>query len=116
MTKVHYDDLTAINSPWCLLDADTQTRMEAEPDVQVLQSNGSWVKVIPSWLGIYTYRAKPKPARVVRWFDLKQGSGLFGAFEFRNAPDNYKQKHRICIFRIECDEDGGNPTISREEG
>jgi len=115
MTKVHYDDLTAIKTPWCLLDDDTQARLRAEPEVQMLQYGGAWVKVTSSWTGIYTYRAKSKPVRVVRWVNVYQ-NGNGPSYGSRASADLYLGSNRLYVFRIECDEDGGNPTISREEG
>jgi len=67
MTEIHYDDLTDITTPWCLLDADTQARMRSEPEVLYLNYVGRWLDATnPVFGGNYTYRAKPKPMRVER--------------------------------------------------
>jgi len=115
MTKIHCVDLTKNSTPWCLLHANTQARMQAEPEVQVLAGDGTWKDLAPLWTPTSTYRVKPKPVRVVRWANVYPNSNDSSCIS-RASADLYKGPNRLCVFRIECDEDGGNPTISREEG
>jgi hypothetical protein len=64
MTRLHFDDLTAITAPFGLLDDDTQARLRAWPHgVESFANYGAgWFSnPTPYWTSCYTYRARPAP-------------------------------------------------------
>ena len=63
MTRLHFDDLTAITAPFGLLDDDTQKRLQVAPyGVELLRANGAWLLPVSSSLfPNLTYRARPAP-------------------------------------------------------
>ena len=115
MTKIHFEDLTQITCPFGLLDEDTQQRLKAcdeveffTPTVWCTQSS-SW-----NWLEEYTYRAKPKPKRLVTWLQWDNGLGLVQCKTLERA-EGVQKGFGGYIYRIERDEDGSNPTIELVE-
>ena len=117
MTKIQFDDLTQITCPFGMQDDDTQRRLDDHVDAGraiegwrdcgwLLCGNGIWDEYL-------TYRAKPKPKRVVTWLLSDEGSWCFyptlpRAIDGQGFYGGY-------IYRTERDEDGGNPTIELVE-
>ena len=110
MTKLHFDDLTQITCPFGMLDDDTQERLKACDSVEFYSYIGGWSSpVSPSFACYVTYRAKPKPKRVVTWVQWDESNALCG--EDRHEADRHLKMYGGYIYRIERDEDGSNPTI-----
>ena len=116
MTKLHFDDLTQITCPFGMLDDDTQERLKACDKVQYFATIG-WFdqddRDNRPWNLSYTFRAKPKPKRVVTWLLSDEGSWCFyptlpRAIDGQGFYGGY-------IYRIERNEDGSNPTIELVE-
>lgn len=104
MTKLHFDDLTKITCPFGMLDDDTQQRL--------MDCEDRWlgINITVLWRDNITYRAKPKPKRVVTWV---QWDSTWGAFEAETLDEakRVQEDHGGYIYRIERDDDGSNPTI-----
>ena len=116
MTKLHFKDLTQITCPFGMLDDDTQERLKACDEVEFFRSNG-WYHIGANEMSFtlfYTYRAKPKPKRLVSWAQYDDDNvglhwGTYGEASYAlEAYGGY-------IYRIERDEDGSNPTIELVE-
>lgn len=115
--KLHFDDLTKINCPFGMLDGDTQERLKACGDVEYFSYGEEWrsrelpfVTVSPN----ITYRQKPKPKMITEFAHYHEAEGLF------ITKDYYSAKYMLSeygghIYRIEFDQDGGNPTIEKVE-
>lgn len=110
MTRLHFDDLTQITCPFGMLDDDTQERLKACDEVESFNgTSGKWVK--PAWWEpSATYRAKPKPKRVVTWVQWDNTWGALDA-ETLGEAKKVQKDYGGYIYRIERDEDGSNPTI-----
>ena len=90
MTGKHFDDLTAIDCPFGMLDECTQERLKAAKPVQVF--NRDWVEINSElfWNGS-TYRAKPQPplplppglGKEWRWIAMDESGGVY---VFTNRP------------------------------
>lgn len=63
MTRLHFDDLTAITAPFGLLDDDTRQRLHAWPHGwEFVTARGEWaVCYNPQFFRDYAYRARPAP-------------------------------------------------------
>ena len=114
MTKLHFDDLTKITCPFGMLDDDTQRRLDDHVDAGgaiegwrdcgwSLCGNGIWDKYI-------TYRAKPQPKRLVSWLHWDEANAV--CCESLKEANQYLNNYGGYIYRIERDEDGGNPTMT----
>ena len=114
--KLHFDDLTQINCPFGMLDDDTQERLKACGEVEFFRSNG-WYHIGANEMSFtlfYTYRAKPKPKRLVTWLQLDHDDEAL-CCEDRHEADHCLNLYGGYIYRIERDPDGGNPTIELVE-
>ena len=113
MTKLHFDDLTKITCPFGMLNDDTQERLRACDDVEVWDGQ-QWVNNEASaWYCYYTYRAKPKPKRLVTWVHWDEDDAV--CCETRKEANQCLNNYGGYIYRIERDEDGSNPTIELVE-
>ena len=116
MTKLHFEDLTKITCPFGMLDDDTQERFEDYAilgDVEVFL-NGIWQDDPYETRSFgYTYRAKPKPKRLVSWVHWDDDDAV--CCETRKEADQCLNNYGGYTYRIERDEDGGNPTIELVE-
>lgn len=68
--RVHFDDLTAINVPYGLLDDDTQKRLrDCGGPLEGFRAVGGWIEVTPpAFSPSFTYRqASGKPLIVHHW-------------------------------------------------
>ena len=54
-------DLTAVTTPFGLLDAATQEALRAHGGPYEMWDGAEWDEGIPSWYGDSTYRVQPKP-------------------------------------------------------
>lgn len=113
MTKLHFEDLTKITCPFGMLDDDTQERLMDCDETQYFMA--SWLdrKIPVLWCDNVTYRAKPKPKRVVTWLLSDEGGWCFyptlpRAIDGQGFYGGY-------IYKIEREEDGSNPTIELVE-
>ena len=117
MTKLHFEDLTQITCPFGMLDDDTQRRLDDHVDAGgaiegwrdcgwLLCGNGIWDKYI-------TYRAKPKPKRVVTWVHWDKDDAV--CCETRKEAAQCLNNYGGYTYKIERDEDGSNPTIELVE-
>lgn len=117
MTKLHFEDLTQITCPFGMLDDDTQERLKACDKVQYFATIG-WFdqddRDNRPWNLSYTFRAKPKPKRVVTWLQWDDTWGVFEA-ETLGEAKKVQRTHGGYIYRIERDDDGSNPTIELVE-
>ena len=112
-------DLTKINSPWGLLDAETQEALkEAYRNGKVVQeyTKFGWGDLAdvdtPGWLKTATYRIRPEPVVVSRWVNVYDG-GCQPSRNSRELADRSGRPNRICVLRIDyCD---GVPSFHREE-
>ena len=113
MTKLHFEDLTKITCPFGMLDDDTQKRLKACDDVESFNgTTGTWVK--PAWWEpSATYRAKPKPRRLVTWVHWDEDDAV--CCETRKEANQCLNNYGGYTYRIERDEDGRNPTIELVE-
>lgn len=116
MTKLHFDDLTQITCPFGMLDEDTQQRLRACDEVQYFADVG-WFehedRYNGAWIWRYTFRAKPKPKRLVTWVHWDKDDAV--CCETRHEADQCLKIYGGYIYRIERDEDGSNPTIELVE-
>jgi hypothetical protein len=110
-------DLTKITTPFGLLDAETQDALrQAYSDnigVQLYTSRG-WINLMgsPSWYGSSTYRIKPEPEVVSRWWNVYD-HGVAISRSSRESADNNADDNRICVLRIDyCD---GDVSFHKEE-
>ena len=74
MTLAHFDDLTKINVPFGLLDADTRGRLQASDGPFQRYWHGDWSAVLdPSWSDHVTYRIAPAALTqdVIPWDAIK---------------------------------------------
>ena len=110
--KLHFDDLTQITCPFGMLDDDTQKRLKDCGKVEVYDVNGNWrFDPKPSFILLGTYRAKPKQKRLLEWVHWHNKWGA----SVEESLNDALQQHGGCIYRIERDEDGSNPTIELVE-
>ena len=58
----------------------------------------------------HPYNLYDLPKRILRWQNFYSGVST-GWCTSRRAADNFAFDDRICVHRIECDEDGRNPEI-----
>ena len=118
MTKLHFDDLTKITCPFGMLDDDTQRKLDDHADaggvVEIWRDHGWSVCKYINWDEYLTYRAKPKPQRLVTWMQWDDEWGSFAAETLGEAKE-LQSKDGGYIYRIERDEDGSNPTIELVE-
>ena len=108
MTKLHFEDLTQITCPFGMLDDDTQERL-MDCDETEFWNDGRWNETTGFKFQYLTYRAKPKPKRVVTWVQW-DGSDAVCCEDLHEA-DQCLNNYGGYIYRIERDEDGSNPTI-----
>ncbi len=54
------------------------------------------------------------PKRITTWHNVHVKK-VFGSYESREEADVWASEPRLCVYRIEHDEDGGNPKIFVEE-
>ena len=114
MTKLHFEDLTQITCPFGMLNDGMQSRLMACDDVEVWDGQ-QWVNNEASaWFCYYTYRAKPKPKRVVSWLQWDHDDEAV-CCEYRNEAGLCIREYGGYIYKIERDEDGSNPTIELVE-
>jgi len=112
MTKLHFDDLTQITCPFGMLDDDTQERLKACDEVEFFRSNG-WYHIGANEMSFtlfYTYRAKPKPKRLVSWVQWDDTWGSFAAETLGEAKE-VQRNDGGYIYRISRNEDGSDPQI-----
>lgn len=69
----------------------------------------------PRWTLDFTYRGKPAPKRIVTWHNVDAGGYTTRGWYSRGEADAYKGHLRICVYRIEHNEDGSDPQIFVEE-
>ena len=113
MTKLHFDDLTQITCPFGMLDDDTKERLRACNEVEIFE--GCWTnKQGLSWFYSTTYRAKPKPQRLVTWLQWDHDDEAL-CCEDRHEADLCLMRYGGYIYKIEREEDGSNPTIELVE-
>lgn len=112
-------DLTKINSPWGLLDAETKKALkEAERKGKVVQrfSDAGWADHTtthpPCWYDSVTYRLKHEAEVVRRWVNV-YFSGCSVSHKSREWADKNRFPDRICVLRIEWHD--GVPSFHREE-
>lgn len=76
----------------------------------------SWMNChFPSWQPDFVYRAKPEPKRLVTWHNV-YASGRINCYHISRADaDRYASRGRLCVYRIERNEDGSNPELVVEE-
>ena len=112
MTKLHFEDLTKLTCPFGMLDDDTQERFEDYAilgDVEVFL-NGIWQDDPYETRNFgYTYRAKPKPQRLVTWVHWDEDDAV--CCETRKEANQCLNNYGGYTYRIERDTDGSNPTI-----
>jgi hypothetical protein len=76
-----------------------------------------------SWtaLGAYCKRGGSEgdlhdiPKRITTWHNIYVCGGFTSHFRSRADADAFTVHDRLCVYRIERDEDGGNPEIFVEE-
>ena len=114
MTKLHFEDLAQITCPFGMLDDDTQERLKACDEVESFNgTTGTWVT--PAWWEpSATYRAKPKPQRLVMWVHLDEVNAAV-CCESIYEVNFWLKSYGGYTYRIERDEDGSNPTIELVE-
>jgi hypothetical protein len=113
-------DLTKINSPWGLLDAETQEALAAAvwhsgKVVQIYLLEG-WSDVDEtqnlSFCYYLTYRIKPEPEVVSRWANVYNDEcGI--SHKSRELADRLGFPDRICVLRIDWHD--GVPSFHKEE-
>ena len=109
MTKLHFDDLTQITCPFGMLDDDTQERLRACGETE-FWNDGRWNETTGFKFQYLTYRAKPKPQRLVTWVEWDDTWGALVAETLGHAKD-IQGRDGGYVYRIERDPDGSNPTI-----
>ena len=55
------------------------------------------------------------PKRITTWHNVYCGANVAGKCRSRQDADLYGVSGRLCVYRIERDEDGGNPEIFVEK-
>ena len=109
MTKLHFEDLTQITCPFGMLDDDTQERL-MDCDETEFWNDGRWNETTGFKFQYLTYRAKPKPKRLVTWLQWDEDDEAL-CCEDRREADHCLKLYGGYIYRIERDEDGSNLTI-----
>jgi hypothetical protein len=77
-------DLTKIEKPFGLLDAETQAALIAHDGPIEMVASGKWKSVLPSFDPDLTYRAKPQPVRGEQVYN-----GSLKSFHSLHPGDNY---------------------------
>jgi len=54
------------------------------------------------------------PKRIVSWYNVYAG-GILLHHDCRDMADYMPSPNRLCVYRIECDEDGSNPELFVED-
>ena len=108
--KLHFEDLTQITCPFGMLDDDTQERLRACGETQYFTTRWQDRGTPIVWDVYLTYRAKPKPKRIVTWVQVGKDNDAVCCESYREANLCLKN-YGGYIYRIERDPDGGNPTI-----
>lgn len=118
MTKLHFEDLTQITCPFGMLDDDTQRKLDnhaaAGGEVEIWRDYGWSLCKYINWDEYLTYRAKPKPKRLVTWLQWDDDDEAL-CCEDRHEADHCLKLYGGYIYRIERDEDGSNPAIELVE-
>jgi hypothetical protein len=98
--------------PTGLLTAEERAALEAAEHGWEWYSEGKWKEtVVPAWVVDIAYRAKPAPPkRVVAWHNV-YAEYVAGGDESRRGADLSAADDRLCVYRIERNEDGSNPQI-----
>ena len=109
MTKLHFEDLTKITCPFGMLDDDTQERLKACGETE-FWNDGRWNDGKCFAYQYLTYRAKPKPQRLVTWVQWDDQDEPLCCDDLYEANECLKM-YGGYIYKVERDEDGGNPTI-----
>lgn len=65
-------DLTAITTPFGLLDKETQDALLAHGGPYEIWRGSHWVECDPAWDKCYAYRVKPQPPKPREWW-IRQG-------------------------------------------
>lgn len=112
MTKLHFEDLTQITCPFGMLDDDTQNRLRCCKKVEVFDVDG-WYDLPDFFHPISTYRAKPKPKRLVTWVHWDEDDAV--CCETHKEANQCLNNYGGYTYRITRDEDGSNPTIELVE-
>lgn len=55
------------------------------------------------------------PKRIKTWLNIDPDAALAELYVTRKSADFFASNRRLCVYRIERDEDGGNPEIFVEE-
>ena len=118
MNKLHFDDLTKITCPFGLLSGRTQDALRAYAEnggVVEKFTCGDWeITESGMFFADGTYRAEPMPQRMVMWVQWDDIMGAFAAETLGEAKE-VQRNDGGYIYRIERDEDGGDPTIELVE-
>ena len=69
-------DLTAITTPFGLLDEATQDVLRAHGGPYEMWDGAEWDEGIPSWYGDYTYRVKPGPVIEIETMKITNADGM----------------------------------------
>lgn len=103
--------------PWGLLTEDEQAALQAcEHGWEgYAYSRGTWLDTISdTWARTTIYRAKPAPKRVVTWHNVYPDF-VDGGYDSKRAAYIHTLCKCICVYRIERNEDGSDPTIEVED-
>lgn len=65
-------DLTAITTPFGLLDKETQDALRAHGGPYEAYGVGGWMQTNPAWHPERTYRVEPQPPKPREWW-IRQG-------------------------------------------
>lgn len=109
-------DPTTNRIPYGLLTEEERAALKAWPHGwEVNDGRGLWAAIAePSWVYDTVYRGKPAPKRIVTWQNV-YASYTGRSFGSRDRADHFANSGRICVYRIEHNEDGSDPQIFVED-
>lgn len=108
-------DLTKNERPLGLLtDEDREIFYNWPHGIEVFLNDGWEKSALEILYNSRTYRLIPAPKRVVRWQNVYQKHVYGTLHKSREQADAHAIPNRLCVHRIEMDEDGRNPTIEWE--
>jgi hypothetical protein len=97
-----FDDLTEVNVPFGLLDAETQAALKAHGGPYQLWEGTHWATRSdkPVFDGWYTYRVKPQPPKPREWW-LTSCGGYLHTFADLAAAETYRDCNRnVSIIHV----------------
>lgn len=102
--------------PFGLLTDDEKAALRACEHGLVIWAGTHWADNTDETLWpCSTYRAKPAPKRIVLWHNVYSDWVGLSYHSRADADSGADVSRRLCVYRIERNEDGSDPTIEVED-